>query len=45
MTIKNKAVVLTREEASRLNDYRKSELEFALQAAGYTLVVENEAAK
>ena len=47
MTIKEKTIVLTAQDVrdARLGDYRKSELSWALEMAGYQLIIEGPTSK
>jgi hypothetical protein len=45
MTIKEKTIILSAEDVSRLSDYRKSEIQSELESAGYTVVIESTSEK
>ncbi len=40
MTIKDKTIFLTAEDVAQASEYRKSEIQEALELAGYTVVFE-----
>ena len=40
MTIKDKTIILTAADVSQISEYRKSEIQEALELAGYTVVFE-----